>query len=101
MRLRKRSAEDREILTEDEDRPAMDASTAGDNSIAERTIFLESKVVRTMSDEHIELFEGAFVKQERQTFSRRELAFGVLIGNTLFPSTLKCIDTKAMEQFFV
>ena len=76
VRLRQRSAEDREVLAEDEDRPAVDLAVAGDDAVAEERFGRGRVAVR---DERVELDERSRVEQQVESLARRQLAGVVLL----------------------
>jgi hypothetical protein len=78
VRARERTAEDGEVLGEDVDQAAIDGAPAGDDAVARDFGFLHAEFVAAMFDEHVELFEAAFVEQKLNAFARGELALGVL-----------------------
>ena len=78
VRLRQRSTEDREVLAEDEDRPAVDRAVAGDDAVAEERFGRRRVAVR---DERVELDERSRVEQQVESFARGQLAGGVLLGD--------------------
>ena len=55
VRLRQRSTEDREVLAEDEDRPAVDGTVTGDDAVAEERF--ASPIASRLRDERVELDE--------------------------------------------
>ena len=54
--LAKCSAENGEVLREDEDLATIDGSPAGDDAIGVRTFF-DATVMRTMTSQHVEFME--------------------------------------------
>ena len=73
-----RSAEDGEVLGEDEDEAAFDASVAGDEAVAVDLLLGHAEVVAAVRDQLVGLFEGAVVEQELDALAGRHLAFFVL-----------------------
>ena len=57
IRLGQRSTEDREVLAEDEDEPAVDRAVAGDDAVAQHVILGETEFRGSVGDEGIELDE--------------------------------------------
>src|SRR5690606_16021243 len=78
VRLGERAAEDREVLAEDEDQPALDGAVAGDDSVAEDLLVLEAEADGAVGDEAVQLDEAALVQEEVQPLAGGELAAGVL-----------------------
>ncbi len=78
VRLGERSAEDREVLAEEEDEPAVDRAVAGDDAVAEEVLVAQPELVRPVRDEGVELDEAPGVEQEVDALPRRELPPGVL-----------------------
>ena len=76
VRLRQRTAEDREVLAEDEHRPAVDLAVAGDDAVAEER-FGRRRVA--VGDERIEFDERVGVEQQVEPFARGQLAGFVLL----------------------
>ena len=81
MCLAERAAVDGEVLAEDVNGPAMDLPVARYDPVAVRAVLVETEVVGLMAHEHPDLFEGAFVEEDVEAFSRRELAFLMLLFN--------------------
>ena len=81
-----RAAEDGEVLSEDEDETAFDASVAGDEAIAEEFLLVHAEVVATVGDELVGLFEGAFVEEELDALAGGHLALLALRGDAGFAS---------------
>jgi len=50
-------------------------------------------------DEHVPLFEGAFIEQNLQAFARGELALGVLRIDTPLPAALARAFALGFELF--
>ncbi len=69
-----RAAEDGEVLREDEDETAFDASVAGDEAVAEELLLLHAEVGAAVRDHLVGLFEGAFVEKELDALTGRHLA---------------------------
>ena len=60
------AAEDREVLGEDVDEPAVDAAVAGDHAVARDLLVGHAEVEAAVLDELVELLEGALVEQQRR-----------------------------------
>ena len=73
-----RSAEDGEVLREDEDQAAFDAAVAGDEAVAVEFLLGHAEIVGAVGDQLVGFFEGAFVEQELDALAGRHLAFFVL-----------------------
>ncbi len=82
-----RAAEDGEVLSEDEDETAFDASVAGDEAVAEELLLVHAEVVAAVGDELVGLFEGAFVEEELDALAGGHLALLALRGDAGFAST--------------
>ena len=76
--FRERPAEHREILRENVDQAAVDAAVAGDESVAGRALLLHAEIVGVVTNEFVELLEGAFVEQQLDALARAELSLLVL-----------------------
>ena len=76
--LGERSAEDREVLAEDEREPAVDRAMAGHDAVAEETLVLGLEFARPLGDERVELDERARVEQQLEALAGGELPPGVL-----------------------
>ena len=83
MGLGQRAAKDGEVLAEDEDQPAVDHAVAGDDAVAANLVVFHAEVGAAVLDEHVPLFESAFVEQQFEPLARRQLALGVLRGDAL------------------
>src|SRR5262249_14187545 len=64
----------------------VDCAPAGDDAVSGNLVFLHAEFVAAMFDEHVELFETAFVQQEIDALAGGELALGVLRCMALFAS---------------
>ena len=84
--FRQRTAEDGEVLREDEDQPAFDAAIAGEEAVAEILLLFHAEVGAAVSDQLVGLLEGAFVEQKLDALARRHLALLVLARPALFAS---------------
>jgi hypothetical protein len=78
VRLGERTAENREVLTEDEDRATVDRAVSGHHTVARNALLGHVEVLAAVLDEHVPLLEGALVEHNLQTFARRQLALAVL-----------------------
>ena len=81
-----RSAEDGEVLGEDEDLAAVDRAVAGDHGVAPRTALGHVEVGGAVPDESVEFLERAGVEQDIEAFAGGQLAFGVVLLDRLFRS---------------
>ena len=87
MGLGQGAAKNGEVLAVDEHQAAVDHSVAGDHPVAWNLVVLHAEVGASVLDEHVPLFEGAFIKQQLQSFTRGELALFVLGFDTLEASS--------------
>src|SRR5690606_19409985 len=78
MRLGERSAEDGEVLAEDEDEPAVDRAVAGHHAVARYAALGHAELGRAMLDEHVPFLEGTGIEQNLEALACGELAFRVL-----------------------
>ena len=62
--LGERAAEDREVLGEHEDRPAVDAPRAGHHPVARDALLVHAEVAALVDDEAVHLGERALVEQQ-------------------------------------
>src|SRR3546814_11547948 len=76
--LRKRTAEDGEILAEDEDQSAVDRARPGHHPVAGYLRLFHAEVDAIVLDVHVELLERAFVEQHLQPLARGQTALAVL-----------------------
>ena len=83
VRLGERSAEDGEVLAEDEHQAPVDAAVAGDHAIAQDALLVEPEVGGSMRHERVELHERAGVEKQVQPLACGQLALGVLLRDTL------------------
>ena len=83
VRLGQRSAENREVLAEHENEPAVDRAVTGDDAVAQVALAVETEVGRAMSHERVELDERIRVEQQLQALARRQLAAFVLLLDAL------------------
>jgi len=80
------AAKDGEVLAEDEHQAAVDHAVTGDHAVAGDALFGHAEVAAAVFDEHVPLFEAAFVEQHLDALARGELAFGVLGVDALLPT---------------
>ncbi len=79
VRFRERTAEDGEVLAEDEHQPAIDHAVAGDDAVAGHLVVLHAEVGAAMLDEHVPFLEGAFVEQQFEALARGQLALACAV----------------------
>lgn len=72
-------AEDGEVLGEDGHGAAVDGAVTGHDSVAVGAVGLQAEVGRAVLGELVELDEGAFVQEQFDALTRRQLALGVLL----------------------
>ncbi len=73
-----RSAEDGEVLGEDEDHAAFDAAVAGDEAVAVDLLLSHAEVGGAVGDQLVGFFEAGFVEQELDALAGGHFAFFVL-----------------------
>jgi hypothetical protein len=78
VRFGQRAAEHGEVLAEHEHQAAVDHAVAGHHAVAGDLVVLHAEVGAAVLDEHVPLFEGAFVEQHLEALARGQLALGVL-----------------------
>src|SRR5215213_4084609 len=78
MRLRQRAAEDGEVLREDEDQPAVDGPVPCHHAVTRDPLLSHAEVGAAMLDEHVGLFERAWIEQQFQPLAGAELAARML-----------------------
>ena len=78
VRFGQRAAEHGEILGEGKDRASIHGAPAGDHAVAGDLAFLHAELGRAVLDKHVELLEGALVREELEALARGELAALVL-----------------------
>src|SRR4051794_41935357 len=78
MRLAERAAEDREILAEHKDQPAVDRAVAGDDAVARHLLLANAEIVTAVLDEHVPFLEGIGVEQHLDALARGQLALLML-----------------------
>ena len=83
VRLGQRAAEDGEVLAVDEYPPAVDATEAGDDAVAQVPLLVEAELARPMRHERVELREAVLVEQQIQPLAGRQLAARVLLLHSL------------------
>src|SRR5947208_2206846 len=84
MRFRKRPAEHREVLAEDENESTIDRAVSGDDAVAQVPLSIEPEICCAMRYERVELDERVRVKKQLQTFASRQLAAFVLLVDPFF-----------------
>ena len=72
------AAEDGEVLRVDVDEAAIDLAVAGDDGVARDALLVEAELVRAMSDQGVDLLEGALVEEDVDPLAGGELAALVL-----------------------
>ena len=83
LHLGERSAHDREVLRVDRDAATVDLAETGDHAVAREALLVEAEGGQIVRRQRAELLERAFVKQQRQTLTRRHLAARVLLVDAL------------------
>ncbi len=78
VRFRQRAAKHGEIFGKDIDHAAIDRAPASDDAIAGNAVFVCAEIGVAVFDEHVEFFERAGIEQQLDTFTRCQLALGVL-----------------------
>ena len=78
MGLRQGAAENGKILAKDHYRPPVDRAVSGHHAVARDALFIHAEIDAAMLDEHVPLFERAFVEQNGQPLSSSKLALGML-----------------------
>src|SRR5690606_31695983 len=73
-----RTAEDGEVLAEDEDQPPANRTRTGHHTIARDALRLHAEIGAIMLDEHVEFFEASLVEQYVEPLARGKLALGML-----------------------
>ncbi len=97
MGLGERAAEDGEVLGEDVDQAAINATRSRHHAIARRAQRFDPEAGGAVGDEAVELQEGAGIEQQLQTLARSELPLGVLLGDARGAATLQRLGLPAME----
>ena len=82
------TAEDREILGEDEDQPAADGPVTGDHAVGVGLLSIHPEFGAAVGDEGVVFLEAAVVEDVFETLPRRVLPLGVLGGDALFAAAL-------------
>jgi len=86
MGLRQGTAENGEVLAEDEHQTAIDHAVAGDDTVAGNLVVLHAEIRTAVLDKHVPFFESALVQQHLQALTGCELALGMLGINALLPA---------------
>src|SRR5690606_36207175 len=89
--------EDREILAEDVDQPALDGAVAGDDAVAQDLLVLEAEARRAVRDEAVQLDEAALVQQQVEPLARGELAARVLGREAFGPAAQLGLAWRRLE----
>ena len=82
--LRQRAAEDGEVLGEDKDQAAFDASVAGDKPVAENDLLAHAEVGGAMGDKLVGLLEAALIEQKLDAFAGGHFAEFVFARTPFF-----------------
>ena len=101
--LAQRTAEDGEILCEHIDDAASNGTVACDYTVAKERLLLHVEVGAAVGDEHVELFERAFVKEEGDTLAGGQFALLVLLVDAFLPAAdfgLASLVEKFLYFFF-
>ena len=77
--LAQAAAEDRDVLAEHRDRPAVHRAVAGDHAVAVRALLLLAEVRGAVPGQLVHLDEAALVEQHLDPLAGRLLALGVLL----------------------
>ncbi len=89
VRFRQRAAEDREVLREDVDLPAVDAAGAAHHAVAGDLALLHPEVGAAVGDEHAQLGEAAGVAERGDPLADGEPALGVDLLDLLAPAPVE------------
>src|SRR5262249_48958870 len=95
--LRERATEDGEVLSEDEDRTAVDASRAGDDPITRDLLLVHAEVVALMDHELVDLNERAGVEEQIEPLPRRLLPCLMLAPDPIFAAAQLGLRVTARE----
>jgi hypothetical protein len=87
IRFGQRSPEDSEVLREDEDLATVDQSMTGDKAVAIDHVIFHTEVPAAVTNEFVELLEGALIQKKLNPLPGRQLAFAVLAFLPLGPAT--------------
>ena len=98
MRLGQRAAEDREVLAEDEDEPAVDRAVAGDDAVAQVALAVETEVGRAVGHERVELDERVRVEQQLESLARGQLAALVLLRRCAVSPPPSCACARMLAS---
>ncbi len=97
MPLRKRATEDGEILAEHEDKAAVDRARARHHAVAGDVALVHAEVDAIMLDEHVELFERAFVEEDLQPLTGSQTPLGVLGVDALLSAAQAGLGASLVE----
>src|SRR5690606_21525450 len=97
MRLGQAAAEDREVLAEDEDEPAVDRAVSGDDAVAGHLLIRHAEIRRAVLDEHVPLLEAVGIEQDVDTLARGQLAAFVLRVDPALSATEPCALAHLLE----
>ena len=103
-RFGQRTAEDGEVLREDEDAAAVDLPIAGDDGVAEEVLLVHAELGGPMDHELVELFKRAGIEQDVDALARGQLAALVLRFDALqaaAEASLILHLEQSFEPFFV
>src|SRR5262249_37813229 len=99
MGLGEGAAEDGKVLREDVDEAAINLAVARNHPVAGESLLGETEVGGAMSGEHVELLEGAGVKQEVEPLASGELAPLVLCLDALLATALQGLLLELPQLF--
>ena len=85
------AAEHREVLGEDGDAAAIDATEAGDDAVARILLVVQTEVRHVVGGQGAQFLEGPLVQQQGQTLPRGQLPFGVLLFDALGAAPQQCL----------
>ena len=96
-----RAAEHGEVLAEDEDQSTVYRAIAGHDAVAREFLRIHAEIVAAVFDELVPFFEAAGVEQQLDTLAGGELAFLVLLLDTVQPSAQASGGFLLHEQGYV
>ena len=99
VRLRERSAENREVLAEHEHQPPVDRSVASDDAVTEVALLVEPEVGCPVRDERVELDERLRVQQQIESLAGGQLAAFVLLRDAFLAPTEPRLLAQRLESF--
>ena len=98
-RFTQRASDDREVLGEQVDHPAVDAPVPGDHTVPHGPVVLHAEVGAAVPHEHVQFLERRRIAEGFEPLACRELALGVVLLDARGSTGDRCPLAVTLELF--